>query len=232
MEPPDESFNKSFNESFNESTDESYEDLDLSIIEDDSSDSGSEISVDYQQREPLSEIDMFFIYMDYDNAIEKIETASESLDETRTIGKERLLQIVQTKRSSSEGKKYRLHEIMAFQLPIEYSHLDSFIKCGDISSDCLQPVPIFNEIVIHPALYIFHDITALYFFFSESAKPLKSVLRNGSENRVTKKVRIRDDSLENSDGPSYIDHKRKSLKRFMRRANGTRKAVMESDKTI
>jgi hypothetical protein len=225
---------ESLDESLDESPDESYEDLDLSVIEDDSSESGSEESVDYQEREPLSEIDLFFIYMDYDNAIEKIETTSESLDETGIIGKERLLQIVQTKRSSSEGKKYRLHEIMAFQLPIEYSHLDSFIKGGDVSSDCLQPVPIFNEIVIHPALYIFHDLTAIYFFFSESVKPLKSVLRNGSENRVTKKVRIREDGIEDSNGHSYIDHKRKSLKRFMRRANSTRKTIvpLESDKTI
>ena len=80
-----------------------------------------------------------------------------------------------------------------------------------------QTVPIFNEVTIHPALYIFHDLTALYFFFSEAAKPLKSVLRNGAENRVTKKVRIADESLP------YDVRKRKSLKRFLRRGNSTRK---------
>jgi hypothetical protein len=202
-------------------------DLDLSAIEDDMSQEGTECSeeseYDDQQREPLSEIELFFIYMNSDNAIEKIKSELESLDETGIIGKDRLLQIVQTKRSSDDGKKYRLQEIMAFQIPLEYNHLDSFIRGDDsIGGVCLQPVPIFNEVAIHPALYIFHDLSALYFFFSESEKPLKSVLRNGgSENRVTKKVRIRDE-----DQVSYVDHKRKSLKRFMRRANSTRKVVV------
>ena len=208
------------------------EDLDLSVIEDDvSSESGSESGsedtdyaglFDSRDREPPSEIALYFIYMDSENAIEKVETDMESVGDS--ISKERLLQIVQTKRSI-DGKKYRLIDILAFQLPLEYNYLETFIKGDDDTSSqlCLNSVPIFNEIVIHPALYIFHDLTALYFFFSEAVKPLKSVLRNGASN-ITKKVRIRGD--EDSE-VSYDVRKRKSLKRFLRRGNGTKKASVE-----
>jgi hypothetical protein len=249
------------------------DDLDISIIEDDSSgsddgsrdgsadgsqdgsqDGSDDGSFDYMQdREPLSEIDMFFIYINSDNAIDKVEKTVESIGDLSRdlsgdlsgdlsrdpgslyvsgVSKERLLQIVQTKRTCHD-KKYRLTEIMAFQIPLEYSNLESFIKGNDnIGSDCLQPIPIFNEVGIHPALYIFHDLTALYFFFVESMKPLKSVLRNGSENRSTKKVRINDDKANGLEGMKGLDgspslpyhiRKRKSLKRFLRRGNSTRK---------
>jgi len=204
------------------------DDLDLSVIEDDSSEedslatSSSSDGEDYNERESLSEIDLYFIYINGENAIDKVEKMVESLGEPSSdsfvgLTKERLLQIVQTKRLCDD-KKYRLDEIMDFQIPLEYAHLESFIK-GDstIGNECFSTVPIFNEVVIQPALYIFHDLTALYFFFSEDAKPLKSVLRNGSLNRVTKKVRIIDDSA------SYDLRKKKSLKRFLRR--GTRKAL-------
>ena len=152
-----------------------------------------------------------------------------------TLSKERLLQIVQTQRTC-DGKKYRLNEIMSFQIPLEYSDLDTFIKGNDdIGNECLQTVPIFNEVVIHPALYVFHDLTALYFFFSEAAKPLRSVLRNGSDNRVTKKVRINDvggSGASEAAAVPYDVRKRKSLKRFLRRSNNTRKTVASVDDSV
>lgn len=206
------------------------DDLDISIIEDDSSedsfsDDDTSISND---REILSEIDLYFIYINGENAIDKVEKMtelmtgpvdSEPVDSSMTncISKERLLQIVQTKRLC-DNKKYKLDEIMSFQIPLEYNHLESFIKDdGSIGKDFFQPVQIFNEVIISPSLFIFHELTALYFFFSEAAKPLKSVLRDGSENRVTKKVRIKDESIP------YDIRKRKSLKRFLKKGNTSRK---------
>jgi hypothetical protein len=206
------------------------DDLDISIIEDDSSedsfsDDDTSISND---REILSEIDLYFIYINGENAIDKVEKMTESMtgpvdsapvdsSMTNCISKERLLQIVQTKRLC-DNKKYKLDEIMSFQIPLEYNHLESFIKDdGSIGKDFFQPVQIFNEVIISPSLFIFHELTALYFFFSEAAKPLKSVLRDGSENRVTKKVRIKDESIP------YDIRKRKSLKRFLKKGNTSRK---------
>ena len=185
------------------------DDLDISIIEDDSSedsfsDDDTSISND---REILSEIDLYFIYINGENAIDKVEKMTEAMtgpvdsepvdsSMTNCISKERLLQIVQTKRLC-DNKKYKLDEIMSFQIPLEYNHLESFIKDdGSIGKDFFQPVQIFNEVIISPALFIFHELTALYFFFSEAAKPLKSVLRDGSENRVTKKVRIKENRVK------------------------------------
>lgn len=204
------------------------DDLDISVIEDDSSEDSFDDDAISNDREILSEIDLYFIYINGENAIDKVEKMTESMTGsvdsgpvdslmTNCISKERLLQIVQMKRFC-DNKKYKLDEIMSFQIPLEYIHLDSFIKGDDsIGKDFFQTVPIFNEVIVSPALFVFHDLTALYFFFSEAMKPLKSVLRDGSENRVTKKVRIKDESIP------YDIRKRKSLKRFLKRGNTSRK---------
>ena len=203
-------------------SDEDSSDDDLS---DDCDDDDIEEFFQQLQREPLSDVCLFFIYMNTDNSIEKIEKDMEPIDDS-IISKERLLQIVQTKRNCG-GKKYRLNDILSFQLPFEKDYLDSFIHSEE-NLNYLVPVPIFNEIAFQPALYIFHDMIALYFFFSESYKPLKSVLLHPGDRRVTKKVRIAvdDPSSSSSSSTSYSDHKRKSLKRFMRRGNVTRKMAM------
>lgn len=158
-------------------------------------------------REPLDEIELFFIYMDSENAIEKIDYEMEAIPSSGVVTKERLLQIVQMKRHMA-NKKYRLVDMVTFQLPLESVNLKEFIDSDNVSN-FLKPHAIFNEFVVQPALFIFHDYTSMYFFFSEAIKPLKSVLRNPDENKITKKVRIADDS--------YLDNKRKSMKRFFKK---------------
>jgi hypothetical protein len=183
-------------------------------------------------REQLKEIDMFYIYMNCDNAIVKVENEVEVLDDSGIISKERILQIIQTKRHLVDlGKKYKLVDILSFQVPLESDKLESFIKLQDIenndSSNWFKTMDIFDEIVVVPSIFIFHDLTSLFFLFIEADNGLKSILRNGSGNaglsssaRATKKVRITTDSSDD-----YIENKRKSMKRFMRKAKHTRKNV-------
>jgi len=165
------------------------------------------------RREPLDEIKVAFIYVNGENAIEKVLCETESLD-TTCISKERLLHIVQQKRHVND-KKYRLTDILLFEVPLEYDDLSRFINAED--GNYLKSVPVFNEVKIEPALLIFHDMTFLYIFFAESAKPLKSIIKN-EENRVTKKVRLNvpDD---------YLQHKKKSIKRFIKKGKKTVKNV-------
>ena len=176
-------------------------------------------------REPIKEIDMFYIYIDANNSIIKVENEIEILSECSTISKERVLQIIQTKRhlvDNIPGKKYKLIDILSFQIPLEPDNIQAFSEIHNIensASEFLKNINIFDEIVIGPAMFIFHDLTSLFFFFIESDNGLKSILRNGdSTTRCTKKVRISNDVSN-----EYIENKRKSMKRFIRKAKHTRK---------
>lgn len=171
------------------------------------------------RREPLDEIRVAFIYINGENAIEKVDCDTEPLDATHNISKERLLHLVQKKRHVND-KKYRLTDILLFEVPVEYDDLSCFIKDGGGDGDYLKSIPVFHEVKVEPALLIFHDITFLYVFFAESAKPLKSIMKN-DDNRSTKKVRM-------NVADEYLNHKKKSLRKFIKNGKRTRKHLSVS----
>jgi hypothetical protein len=174
-------------------------------------------------REPIHSIQMFFVYI---NTLSEIEFVSKELEHVDAqITKERLLQIIQMKRHHNH-KKYRLDDILSFQIDLEPENIQSFSELEnvkEISSTFLKSIPIFDEVVCLPSIFIFHDIQGLFFLFNETEIPQKSILKTGDHRRTIKKnVRIVDSpSLSvNSVDPCY----RKSVKKFMRKMKHTRKA--------
>lgn len=172
-------------------------------------------------REPIHEITLFFIYVNCNMEIELVSKEIEIVH-NGTINKERLLQIIQNKRIHNNNKKYRLDDILSFQIDLEPENIQSFSDLhhlDEISATFLKSVPIFDEIVCIPSIFIFHDISSLYFLFNEIDVSCKSILRNGSDKRVTKKVRIMDDVVHNN------NNNNKSMKKFMKKMKHTRKAL-------
>lgn len=151
-------------------------------------------------REPCDSIDVFYIYLDLDNAIEKIVSEKE-VPSDGEISKERLLKMIQQKRMIG-SKKYRLFELLSFQVDIEPTHIDMFNKkkeISEISDQCFKVLPIFDSITCISSIFIFQDINSLYFIFKEveTAGSLRSILRNGQKKAgSTKKVRISDAIVE------------------------------------
>lgn len=153
-------------------------------------------------REPCDSIDVFYIYLDLDNAIEKI-VAEKEVPSGGEISKERLLKMIQQKRMFA-SKKYRLFDLLSFQVDIEPTHIDMFNKnkeISEISDHCFKVLPIFDSISCISSIFIFQDINSLYFIFKEveTAGSLRSILRNGNGQKSsgsTKKVRISDAIVE------------------------------------
>lgn len=173
-------------------------------------------------REPIHEITLFFIYINRNMEIELVSKEIEIVH-NECINKERLLQIIQNKRIHNNNKKYRLDDILSFQIDLEPENIQSFSELDhldEISATFLKSVPIFDEIVCIPSIFIFHDISSLYFLFNETEVSCKSILRNGSDKRVTKKVRIMDDAVQNN-----RNNNNKSMKKFMKKMKHTRKAL-------
>jgi len=191
---------------------EDEEDLDTSWIE------NEEFRNNYE-REPLKDLVVFFVYIDKYLSIENIIKENIEIDEG-AISKEKLLHLIQTKRhrpDGSVGKKYKLVDLMEFNVPLEPDELEGFVK-DDSYARFLKTLPIFQDVVIDPSIFIFHDLNSLFFFFKEVENPVKSILKtgqNGLSGRVTKKVRL--------DTGEYLEKKRKSMKRMMRSIRKTRK---------
>lgn len=174
---------------------------------------------DNYERELMEEIRVFFVYMDAAGALEKITKEVEGVVDGG-ISKERILHFIQSKRHLPHrgGVKYRFMDLLAFHIPLEPGELGDFVK-RDAFPEFLKKVPIFDSMVIDPSIFIFHDVNSLFFFFKEVDNVVvKSILKNGREGGgVTKKVRLTPDE--------YVERKKKSMKRMVRRAKMTRKHV-------
>jgi hypothetical protein len=182
-------------------------------------------------REPIDDIRLFFIYTNCNLEIDHVSKDIECVN-NGCIHKDRLLQIIQTKRHHN-NKKYRLDDILSFQVDLEPEKIQSFSELDsldDISASFFKSVPIFDEISCIPSIFIFHDVASIFFLFNEVDMAAKSILRNGedsSRNRVTKKVRIMDNLAGVHDVDNNINinsNNRKSMKRFMKKMKQTRKA--------
>jgi hypothetical protein len=179
-------------------------------------------------REPIDDIKLFFIYINTQSEIAYVSKEIESI-ENGYINKERLLQIIQTKRHHN-NKKYRLDDILSFQIDLEPENIQSFSELDeldDISASFLKNIPIFDEIDCIPSIFIFHDISSLFFVFNEINLAYKSILRNKNDHgRVTKKVRIMDqDNVYENSNSNNNSNNRKSMKKFMKKLKHTRKTI-------
>jgi len=187
---------------------EELDDLDTSWIE------TAEFQDNYQ-REPMTEIGVFFVYTDIGGSIEKITKEYHPIID-ECLSKDIILQLIQTKRNCL-GKKYRLNDLLSFFIGIGPDDLKEFVGT-ETSLDFFKIHPIFDDIVFDDSIFIFHDLNNLFFIFKEVENIVtKSILKNGGEvnNRATKKVRLSPEE--------YIEKKKKSLKKMIRRAKTTRK---------
>ena len=171
-------------------------------------------------REPIDEIQLFFVYINSGLEIEYVSKESECVD--GCISKDRLLQIIQTKRHHN-NKKYRLDDLLSFQIDLEPENIQSFSELDSldpISETFLKSIPIFDEVICIPSIFIFHDMASLFFMFNEIDTVKKSILRSASDShRVTKKVRIMDEHVIGD----HSSNNRKSMKKFMKKLKQTRK---------
>ena len=190
-------------------------------------------------REPINRIKIFFIYINSNLEIEYVSNDVETLTnipsniQSNIISKERLLHIIQNKRHHN-NKKYRLDDILSFQIHLEPENIQSFVS-STTTNTFLKSVPIFDDIYCIPSIFIFHDITSLYFLFYEIDTARKSILKNIDVNnynnhRITKKVRINNDvisgtNVNNDKSTTDKSTTNKSVKKFIKKLKLTRKSL-------
>ena len=184
-------------------------------------------------REPMEFIEVFFIYINANNYIEKIVSEKhplELLDDKKTsvIKKEYLIQLIQNKKIKTANSIYKLMDVLIYNIDLEPDFIQNYSKHENIAENSkgfFQVLKIIDDIHFPPSIFIFHDMNSLFILFQEKeldikiVKP-KSILKmkttngdNNGDNKTTKKVRI---MLGNVDVSSPT-HKKMTRKRFSRR---------------
>ena len=160
-------------------------------------------------REPMENIDMFFIYINPNNYIDKITTENHKLNINENnigvLNNDFIINIIQTKKQILPNIKYKLIDILLFNIDLEPENIQNYSKNENIldnSKHFFKVLSSLNDIKISPSIFIFHKINSLFFLFKQNddtyTKP-KSILKNTdfnnscdnqSSHKTTKKVRI------------------------------------------
>jgi len=208
------------------------DDLDMSWI--DEQERIQNIQKNYY-REPMESVNTYFIYINQNQYIDKILCEKYDLENNNgcsLLNKEKLLQIIQNKKIKTLNTRYKLIDILQYNIELEPEHIQTFIsgEPDPSSQKILKNISVFDEIVFSPSIFIFHGINCLYFIFQEietintkNRKSLKSILKNDSNSnsdsknqdrepskKGTKKVKISIDTIEYSDSYTNKNKTRKA----------------------
>jgi len=135
-----------------------------------------------QEKIYMDEIDCIFIFIDTKGDIIKINKEAVDLEINKKennsiLRKDSLLNLIQTQKQSMTNMSFIYKHALSYLF--EYDHQDVlfFIENDKDFEPSLKPLPLFEDIFIHSSIYIFHDLNCLYFFFEESGKQLKPILK-------------------------------------------------------
>jgi hypothetical protein len=161
-------------------------------------------------REPMDKVRVYLLYIHSNMSIDKIVQEDIPLEtlaskSTQGVSKEVLLKIIHDGKTSIPHKKYKLKDILVFNVDLEPSNIQSFSE----EVQFMKKIPIVDDIILAPSLYIFHYLNGIFIFFQEygSSDP-KSILKNGSNPKShTKKVRL-NEQVEYEDTQKHNKTKR------------------------
>jgi hypothetical protein len=171
-------------------------------------------------REPMDKVRVYLLYVHSNMSIDKIVQEDVPLELLRSksgegvsgqevsqqgVSKEVLLKIIHDGKTSIPHKKYKLKDILVFNVDLEPSNIQSFSE----EVQFMKKIPIVDDIILAPSLYIFHYLNGIFIFFQEygSSDP-KSILKNGSNPKShTKKVRL-NEQVEYEDTQKHNKTKR------------------------
>jgi Fe2+ transport system protein B len=151
------------------------------------------------EKEPMNEIQCYYIYVamnqNISNVTKKVQNLEiyQKIEDYRIISRDNLLQMIHSNKTYL-SKKHRLLEILLYNVDSPSS--ESLLEVGDelsfskimnvVSKDkleepsALRTVTTMDEILIPPSLCIFHETNCLYFIFQE--------VYQDRENQMTKPI--------------------------------------------
>jgi hypothetical protein len=132
------------------------------------------------------------IYVNFNNEIEFVKNGTISLEKC-TISKERLIKIISKYTHQTERSKFLCKEISIFHVSVEPEKIVHFSQIPldePFMKTYFRTLPIVDDIIIEPSIFIFHPINRIFFTFIEVIS--RSCLKSNSSiiGKDTKRVRI------------------------------------------
>jgi hypothetical protein len=166
-------------------------------------------------REPVTDIHIYSLYINKNSVIDKITRKKQAVN-NNVLTQDVVLGIIQMNKHAN-SKKYKLMDILLYHVDLEPEHIQNYSQTSDIptsSKSFFKVLPIVDEIVIPPSIFIFHSLNSVFFVYKEidtgsHNHTIKSILKKPStvsaepKHAHTKKVRISMDTQQQE----YIPHR-------------------------
>ena len=161
------------------------------------------------QREPIENINVYSIFINKNNYIERINHSkmnarvlkhvdNENKIPVSGLPREEVMQIIQDGKNKNFGtlSKYKFSEILTFCVDLEPDNVQLFSQSTPSNSPSFFNITNqISDIVIPDSIYIFHEINSIYFIFNEDVEnpgshrtTVKSILKT-SNNKTKHKLR-------------------------------------------
>jgi len=143
--------------------------------------------------ELMENIDLFFIYINPNNYIDKVIREKfplyiDSSNKCSRLSKENLLKLIQTNKKLVKSNticKYKFMDVLTYNIDLEPEHIQNYTKNENIleaSRGFLKVLNIIDDISISPSVFIFHKINSIFFLYQEietnrNRHTLKSILK-------------------------------------------------------
>lgn len=127
-------------------------------------------------REPMKSINIHFVYVNLNSTIHKTITEKYPLvihseNNRSVLQKEKLMKMIQGKKSSTFLTKYIFMDILIHNIDLESNFIQKYIQDSG-SPSFLKTMPILDDIYFESSIFIFHPLNAVYIFFKEVEKDI------------------------------------------------------------
>ena len=143
--------------------------------------------------EEVTNITLFFIYINNNNDIENLSRDLMILDRKNTVTRDQLIQIIkqnQIHNNNNNNNKYKLNALLKYNIDIEPEEIYNFINNKDHSSFSTRffiQEKYLNDIIYKNTINIFQDLNSLFFIYKETS-PIANNKSNNINNTTKKTI--------------------------------------------
>lgn len=138
--------------------------------------------------EEVTNITLFFIYINNKNDVENLSRDLMILDRKNTVMRDLLIQIIKQNQIHNNNK-YKLISLLKYNIDIEPEEIYNFINNKDDSSFSKRffiQEKYLNDIIYKNTINIFQDLNSLFFIYKETSHIANN--KSNNINNITKKT--------------------------------------------
>jgi hypothetical protein len=129
---------------------------------------------------------LYFIYINKNNEIEKIKQEMFLMSSPNLISKEEVIEIL--KRNSIDNDiKYTLLTLLKYNITLDADEVKQFLSNNN-PIDYLTVIPNINDITFEKSISMLHDLNDLYFLFCEKSNELNKQYANNITKKFLNKI--------------------------------------------